>query len=274
MQYYFKEASEKHYFATHVIQPLRNMMKKERQRLILEELKANKRISFVELSSMLKVSYDSVRRDVIELEDKGFLKKVHGGAVANSYLNVLGEQKNHIKGNELKKILGKARAFFKRKDQLILMDGGTTNFFIAEQLPKETKATIVTNSPPLALALNEHPFIEVIILGGSYYKHYQITMGIDVVNQLQNFNADMYFLGVNGVHPEHGTSIRNYEESIIKQTMMKVSKQTICCVVEEKLGVVEAYKVSETNAIDTLITNLNPDDDQLSAYRKVGVNIL
>ncbi|MDP5140311.1 MAG: DeoR family transcriptional regulator, partial [Spirosomaceae bacterium] len=74
------------------------MMKEERQRLILEELKANKKINFVQLSTLLDVSYDSVRRDVIELEDKGFLKKVHGGAVENSYLNVLSQQKTHIKG--------------------------------------------------------------------------------------------------------------------------------------------------------------------------------
>lgn len=274
MQEVAQQLRLKHYFASYLTFNLESKMKEERQKLILEELKANKRISFVELSSLLQVSYDSIRRDVIELEDKGFLKKVHGGAVVNSYLNVLGQQKNHIRGQELKTILAKARGFFKRKDQLVIMDGGTTNFFIAEQLPKETRATIVTNSPPLALALNEHPFIEVIILGGSYYKHYQITMGINVIEQLRHFNADLYFVGVNGVHPSHGASIRNYEESIIKQTMMQVSKQTICCVVEEKLGITEAYKVAEMNAIHTLITDLCPDNKKLVAYHGTNLTIL
>jgi DeoR/GlpR family transcriptional regulator of sugar metabolism len=55
------------------------MMKEERQRLILEELKANKKINFIQLSTLLNVSYDSIRRDVIELEDKGFLKKYTAG---------------------------------------------------------------------------------------------------------------------------------------------------------------------------------------------------
>jgi DeoR/GlpR family transcriptional regulator of sugar metabolism len=250
------------------------MMKEERQRLILEELKANKKINFVQLSTLLNVSYDSIRRDVIELEDKGFLKKVHGGAVENSYLNVLSQQKSHIKGDDLKKILDKTRSFFKKKDQLILMDGGTTNFFIAEQLPKDTHATIVTNSPPLALTLNDHPHINVILLGGSYYKHYQITLGIDVINQVKNINADLFFMGVNGIHPERGLSIRNYEESIIKQTMIQSSKRTICCVIEEKLDLVEPYKVADIEAINTLVTNLKPQHEQLVPYKSEKLNIL
>ncbi|MFB0946913.1 MAG: DeoR/GlpR family transcriptional regulator of sugar metabolism [Spirosomataceae bacterium] len=250
------------------------MMKEERQRLILEELKANKKINFIQLSTLLNVSYDSIRRDVIELEDKGFLKKVHGGAVENSYLNVLSQQKSHIKGDDLKKILDKTRSFFKKKDQLILMDGGTTNFFIAEQLPKDTYATIVTNSPPLALTLNDHPHINVILLGGSYYKHYQITLGMDVINQVKNINADLFFMGVNGIHPERGLSIRNYEESIIKQTMIQSSKRTICCVIEEKLDLIEPYKVADIKAIDTLVTNLKSQHELLASYKSEGLNIL
>lgn len=250
------------------------MMKEERQRLILEELKVNKKINFVQLSNLLDVSYDSIRRDVIELEDKGFLKKVHGGAVENSYLNVLSQQKSHIKGDDLKKILDKTKSFFKKKDQVILMDGGTTNFFIAEQLSKDTHATIITNSPPLALTLNESPHINVILLGGSYYKHYQITLGLDVINQVKNINADLFFMGVNGIHPQKGVSIRNYEESIIKQTMMKAAKKTICCVIEEKLDVVESYKVADIEAIDTLVTNLKPKSKELASYHDSQLNIL
>jgi DeoR/GlpR family transcriptional regulator of sugar metabolism len=250
------------------------MMKEERQRLILEELKANKKVNFVQLSILLNVSYDSIRRDVIELEDKGFLKKVHGGAVENSYLNVLSQQKNHVKGDDLKKLLDKIQPFFKKKGQLILMDGGTTNFFITEQLPKDTHATIMTNSPPLALTLNDHLHVNVILLGGSYYKHCQITLGIDVINQVKNINADLFFIGVNGIHPERGLSIRNYEESIIKQTMMQSSKKTICCVVEEKLDLVEPYKVAGIEAIDTLVTNLKPQHEQLASYKSEKLNIL
>ncbi len=249
------------------------MLKEERQRLILEKLNANNRINFVELGKFLDVSYDSIRRDIIELEDKGFLKKVHGGAVANSYLSVLGKENNGASSSEELAIVSKkAQRLFENR-QVIIMDGGTTNFLIAEQLPKTLEATIITNSPALAMALNEHPKIEVILLGGSYYKRYQITLGGEVSSQLAHINADYYFMGVNGVHTQKGMSIRHYEESLIKQKMMQAAKRTVCCVIEEKINVQESYKVCDFRQIDLMITNLKPTDIALKDFHKLGVEI-
>jgi DeoR/GlpR family transcriptional regulator of sugar metabolism len=242
------------------------MLKEERQQLILEHLKAAKKINLGDLSNMLKVSYDSVRRDVIELEDKGLLKKVHGGVVSNSYLNILaGQRKGVKKGGDLEIVISKALEFLKN-NQIIILDGGTTNFFLAEQIPKSLTLTVITNSPPLAMALNEHENVEVILLGGRYYKRYQIAMGPEVSNQLKRFNADLYFMGVNGIDKTKGLTIRNYEESILKQQMMAAAKSTICCVVEEKIGVVEAYQICPIEKIDALITNLDPESYSLIGY--------
>jgi DeoR/GlpR family transcriptional regulator of sugar metabolism len=250
------------------------MLKEERQRLILEKLNADKKINFVELGKFLDVSYDSIRRDIIELEDKGFLKKVHGGAVANSYLSVLGTKQNGANSSEELSILSKkAQKLFENR-QTIIMDGGTTNFFMAEQLPKTLELTIVTNSLPLAMALNEHPKIDVILLGGTYFKRYQISLGNEVSRQLEHINADYYFMGVNGVHPQKGLNIRNYEESLIKQKMMQAAKKTVCCVIEEKLNVQEAHKVCNFSQIDLMITNLKPTDIALKDFQKLGVEII
>ncbi|WP_435353182.1 DeoR/GlpR family DNA-binding transcription regulator [Emticicia sp. SJ17W-69] len=250
------------------------MLKEERQRLILEKLNTDKKINFVELGTFLDVSYDSIRRDIIELEDKGFLKKVHGGAVANSYLSVLGTKKIGTNSSEELTILSKkAQKLFENR-QTIIMDGGTTNFFMAEQLSKTLELTIVTNSPPLAMALNEHPKIEVILLGGSYYKRYQITLGSEVSSQLAHINADYYFMGVNGVHINKGLSIRHYEESLIKQQMMQAAKKTVCCIIEEKINVQEAYKVCNFQQLDMMITNLKPTDHALKDFQKLGVEIV
>jgi DeoR/GlpR family transcriptional regulator of sugar metabolism len=245
------------------------MIKEERQKLILENLKTSKKINLGELSAMMSVSYDSVRRDVIELEDKGLLKKVHGGVVSNSYLNILSGQRKDIKnGSELELVISKALKLIKNNQTLIL-DGGTTNFFLGEKIPKNLNLTIVTNSLPLAMVLNEHDNIEVILLGGKYYKRYQISMGIEVSNQLKRINADLYFMGVNGVDKYKGLTIRNYEESILKQQMMQHSASTVCCVVEEKIGVVEAYQICNLEKINTLITNIPPGSEMLIGYEGV-----
>lgn len=247
------------------------MLKEERQKLILDKLSTAKKINLGDLSSLLGVSYDSIRRDVIELEDKGLLKKVHGGIVINSYLDVLSGKRTGVNGSsELTIVIKKALKLLKN-NQVVLMDGGTTNFFLAEQIPKNLSLTVITNSPPLAMALNEHENIDVILLGGRYFKRYQISMGMEVVNQISRLNVDLFFMGINGIDKDKGLTIRNYEESILKKQMMETATRTVCCAVEEKLGIVEAYQVGNLNQIDTLITNLKPDNPILLNYNSIEV---
>ena len=250
------------------------MLKEERQTLILDKLNTAQKVNFVELSELLSVSYDSIRRDVIELEDKGLLKKVHGGAIANSYLAILGNQRTGMtKSDELPILFKKAQKILENC-RVIIMDGGTTNYFMAEQLPKNQELTIITNSPPLAMTLNEHSKIEVILLGGTYFKRYQISMGSEAMRQLEQFNADLYFMGVNGVHHETGLTIRNYEESLLKRKMMAGSKKTVCCIIEEKLKVEESYKICNFQEIDMLVTPLKPSDIALKDFQNKGVEII
>jgi DeoR/GlpR family transcriptional regulator of sugar metabolism len=245
------------------------MQKTERQDRILEFLSTAKKVNFTDLSQMLDVSYDSVRRDVIELEDKGLLRKVHGGVVSNSYLNILSGQRNGVLNSDDLQIILKKSLKLLRNNQTIILDGGTTNFFFAEQIPKNLHLTVITNSMPLAMALNEHENIEVIVLGGKYYKRYQITHGLEAMRHINRFNADLYFMGVNGVDSKKGLTLRHYEESNLKQAMMKVSKKIYSGVITEKIGVVEAYQVCECREVDGLITNLNPKDKLLLPFTDV-----
>ncbi|MPR34583.1 DeoR/GlpR family DNA-binding transcription regulator [Salmonirosea aquatica] len=228
------------------------MLKDERQLWILDKLGTDNRVSLVALSRELDVSYDSIRRDVIELEERGLLKKVHGGAIANSYLPMRVRQAMGIPNAEISLIAQKARTLFVN-GQIVLMDGGTTNLYIAEQMPHNLELTVITNSPPLANALVGHPKVEVILLGGTFHKRYQITMGSETTEQLRHFKADLYFMGVVGIHPTSGLTIRHYEEAQLKRQMMAISGETVVCVTMEKINTVEAYKICAFEDIDKLI---------------------
>lgn len=249
------------------------MMKEERHRLIIEKLNRDQRINLVDLSQVLDVSYDSIRRDVIELEDKGLLKKVHGGAVVNSYLSFKTTQGLGIANDEVILLTRKAQKLFEHT-RIVLMDGGTTNFHIAEQLPKNLEITVITNSLPLALVLNEHPKIETILLGGTYHKRYQITLSHEIMRQLDHLKVDLYLMGCNGIHPEAGITIRNYEESLLKQKMVHAARRVAVCAIEEKLNTVESYKVCDWNRVDALVTSLKPSESILKPFRREGLEIL
>ncbi len=249
------------------------MLKEERQQLILEKLGTDKKVTLIDLGQILNVSYDSVRRDIIELEDRGLLKKVHGGAIAHSYLSMKSSKGLGIVNTEFVTIAKKALKLFEN-NKIILMDGGTTNFYIAEQLPKNLEITIVTNNPHLATALSEHPKIEIIMLGGSFYKRYQITIGSKTIKDLEHIQADLYFMGTNSISIESGLAIRHYEESILKQKMMNVSRRTVTCVLEEKINRQENFKVCDFSDLDYLITSISPTDELLKGFRNKEVEIL
>lgn len=249
------------------------MLKEERQQVILEKLGTDKKVTLVDLGHILSVSYDSVRRDIIELEDKGLLKKVHGGAIANSYLSMKTSRGLGIVNTEFVAIAKKALRLIEN-NKIILMDGGTTNFYIAEQIPKNLEVTIVTNNPHLAMALGEHPKAEVILLGGSFYKRYQITIGSKTIQDLEHIQADIYFMGINSISMESGLAIRHYEESILKQKMMEISRKTVTCVLEEKINRKENYKVCNFSDLDYLITSLNPTDEILKPFRNKRVEVI
>ncbi|MCY7350906.1 MAG: DeoR/GlpR family DNA-binding transcription regulator [Cytophagaceae bacterium] len=248
------------------------MLKEERQQLILDKIGADKKVTLVALSKELDVSYDSIRRDIIELEERGLLRKVHGGAITNSYLPMKVRQRMGIPNPEIVRIARKTLRLI-QPGQTILMDGGTTPLYIVEQFPKEMELTVVTNNLPLAVVLADHPHIEVMVLGGSFYKRYQITMGQTVMDQLAHLRVDWYLMGVVGSHPDEGFSLRNHEETLLKRRMMQTARQVAVCLTTEKLHTPAAHRICGLEDVSLLITSLNPSDAQLAEYQEKGLEI-
>lgn len=241
------------------------MLKDERQQWILDKIKKDKKATLVDLSRLLNVSYDSIRRDIIELEEKGLLRKVHGAAIDNTYLTMQARQELGIPNEEIVAIVKKAIRFIKPR-QIILMDGGSTNLYIAEQFPQDIELTVVTNNPPLAMALSKHANVEVILLGGKFNKRYQITGGHESLEQLKYIKVDLYFMGVIGAHLEDGLTLRDYEESIQKRLMLASAKQVIVCATSEKLGATMAHQICGVNDIHFLITPFEAYSPQLAEW--------
>src|SRR5580698_5999264 len=153
-------------------------LKEERQRYILELLGSEGRVLAADLSSRYRVSEDTIRRDLRELASSGKIQRVHGGALPRRAEAVPFESRQQI-DMESKIGIARAAADMIRDGQVVLIDGGTTNLKIASCLSRERSATIVTNSPPLALALADHPKLSVLMLGGNFLKEARVTTGIE-----------------------------------------------------------------------------------------------
>ena len=144
-------------------------LKEERHQHILELLGSEGRVLAADLSSRYSVSEDTIRRDLRELASSGKIQRVHGGALPRRAEAVPFVSRQQI-DMESKIGIARAAAAMIRDRQVVLIDGGTTNLRIASCLSRERSATIVTNSPLLALGSADHSKLSVQMLGGNFLK--------------------------------------------------------------------------------------------------------
>jgi DeoR/GlpR family transcriptional regulator of sugar metabolism len=229
------------------------MQKEERFEYIRKKTEKFHRVYLMEISSELKVSDDTIRRDLNEMDQLGLLTKVHGGAVARS-VQPQGFHDREVMGKDEKAMLAeKALAYF-LEGQTVIIDGGTTNIEVVKRFPQNLRLTVFTNSIPLAVVLCDHPSIEIIFLGGKVFKDSQVTIGNAVMETLQTFRADLYLMGVCAVHSQSGISIPDREEAEIKRKMQSDAKQTLVLATKDKLETIETYKICEYEDV-VLLTN-------------------
>jgi DeoR/GlpR family transcriptional regulator of sugar metabolism len=249
------------------------MLREERLQIILKMLETDQRVSSVQLAEILNVSDDTIRRDLNELAENGLLKKVHGGAVPKSPSPYKLTERIHI-SHEEKLVLGqKAQAFFK-DGQVIILDNGSTNMEVARLMSPDLKATVFTTSIPIAQILCEHPNIELFLLGGKVFKDAQNTYGTEVVELLSKIRADIFLLGVCGMHHQIGVTMPDWGESVVKRKMAEVSQKVIALVTADKLNTAENYVVCPYSQIDVMLVDNTITETQLLDYQGKEVEIL
>jgi DeoR/GlpR family transcriptional regulator of sugar metabolism len=249
------------------------MLTRQRKQLILERLTQDGQIVAKTLSLELRLSEDTIRRDLRELAADGLLQRVHGGALPASpaVVDFVGRQQLATKG---KVAIGKAAAGMVKKGQVVMLDGGTTAVQLARHLPQTLEATIVTHSPSIAVELIQHPKIEVILIGGKLFKHSMVAMGATALAQIGRIRADVYFMGVTGVHPKAGLTTGDFEEAGMKQALSHSAAETIVLASAEKIGTASAYVVIPLAELSGLITEKSVDRKALEPYRKMQISVL
>ena len=249
------------------------MLTSQRKQHILDTLKREGQVVAKTLSQELGLSEDTIRRDLRELAQEGLLQRVHGGAlpVSPAIVNFAGREDIL---QEEKVAIGKAAARLIKKGQVVILDGGTTAVQVAHHLDKNLQATIVTHSARTALELVNHPGIEIILIGGRLFKHSIVSVGAAAIESISHIRADMYFMGVTGIHPVVGLSTGDLEEAYIKLALSRQAAETIVLASHEKLGAASPYIVTLLNDISGLIVEHSVSEESLFPYRQLGLSII
>ena len=249
------------------------MLTAERRRSIIHTLQRDGKVLASELSRALHVSEDTIRRDLRELASAGALQRVHGGALPRSPATAsFTERQQQVSGAKV--AIARAAVGLIRQDQVIILDGGTTPLQVAQHLPSDLRATVITHSPPIALALAEHPLIEVILIGGKLYKRELVTTGAAAVEAFRNIRADLCFLGIGSVHPEIGISTLDLEEAYVKRAMIRSAAEVVALTSAEKLGTASPYIIGPLSDLTHLVTERSVSNEVLAPYRAAGLTVV
>jgi len=229
------------------------MLVSERRELLLSRLRADGKLVARDLAIELGISEDSVRRDLRDLAGAGLCQRVYGGAVPVSRALADYQTRTGVEP-ESKRLVAVHAVGLIRDGHRVILDGGTTTLAVARALPLDLRATVITHSPTIASALVPHPSVEILLLGGRIYKHSAVACGAFTVEAAAGVTADLFLLGVTGVHPEHGLTTGDPEEAAMKRALSARAAETYVLASNEKLGAASAYKVLELADVAGVIT--------------------
>ncbi len=248
------------------------MLTQQRKAHILAVLKDTGQVVAKTLSEQLNLSEDTIRRDLRELAAEGLLQRVHGGALPASpaLADFSGRQAIATDG---KKAIGRAAAAMIRPGQVVFVDGGTTAVQLVRHLPPGLEATIVTHSPSIAVELVAHPGMTVEMIGGRLFKHSVVAVGASAIEAIARFRADIYFMGVTGIHPEIGLTTGDSEEAVIKRALSRHAAETIVLASSEKLGAASPFVILPMNEAQGLVVERSTAEETIAAYRKAGMTV-
>jgi DeoR/GlpR family transcriptional regulator of sugar metabolism len=253
------------------------MFKEERLQHIIEELKEHGSVNVLELKNKYQVSAMTIRRDLVALEDRGLIERIHGGALLSEdtrnrieppileRMNVMAEEKKRIAVWVAEQVdLG----------ETIFLGSGTTTLYVARELIIRDDITVVTNSVPILHELSNNSNINIITVGGVLRRGELSLIGAFSEPVLQNIRVNKVIIGMRGIHPVYGFTCENPEELITDRLILGISEQIIVVADHTKIGQVATNRVAPVDKASMIVTSKESQQFHISKIREQGVEVV
>lgn len=231
------------------------MYEEERKISILNKIQSAGKVSVSALARKYGVSESTIRRDLTSLENSGFIKRTHGGAIlqgsANQLYNYNAKKNQNIPE---KQKIGKKAASLVRPGSTIFIGASTITSLMAEHLTAPN-LTVVTNSLDVFHVLSYRPEYNPIIIGGNFIHKSRAIEGMTSVEQIEQLHFHQAFLGANGVSPMAGISTASDIEATAKRTVIKNSSEIYFLFELAKFNQVCPYSIATLEEITAIITD-------------------
>lgn len=233
------------------------MLAKDRRNEILKTLRTNGGIiKMTDIINTYGVSHETARRDIEALQDIGYVKRIHGGALLNSKMRTLdfSFSMDNDEGAEVRESIGKLAASLVNEGESVLLANGTTVLEVARNLKSFHNLTIITNSLPVITELIDTNF-DIYVIGGKVDNSEMNMSGYLGELALKNIYADKAFIGAGGVTIEYGVSDYSLSTARLREEIVKRAGSVILVTHSAKFGN-NAFSVEiPITAINTIVTD-------------------
>jgi len=244
----------------------------DRGELILQELLRNGHVLVDGLAKSFNVSAATIRRDLTELERQGLLRRNHGGAVPvapmlyEAFRHVSSFQEQEQECVAEKRRIGLAAAGLINDGEIIAIGAGTTTTQVARSIRHRKAITVLTNAVNIAMELSHLPDIKVCVTGGYLSGDWFAVVGDMAQRNVCEIFVDKAFIGVDGIHPEHGLTTNYPDQAAIHRTMMRQARQRVVVADHRKIGLVGTSLIWPAADIDILVTDKATTDEALAPF--------
>ena len=247
----------------------------ERRLVILERVRSRSLVKPAELAEELDVSVETIRRDLVALEEDGLVRRVYGGVTrtpARAFEPAFEERR--VRHLECKIAIGRLAATLMEPGDTVILDIGTSVAELAGQLPLAHRGIVLTNSLLVANALAGREGLEVITSGGRVRAGDLACFGPVSESFFRDYFADKAFMGSGGVDARMGLTDYYPDEIASRRVILQHAAQRYVLADFSKLGQVAFGKVCDLGALSAVITDERADDAQVARLEEAGLTVM
>jgi DeoR family transcriptional regulator, fructose operon transcriptional repressor len=251
------------------------MIAEERQHRILTVARSEGSVDVGRLAADLSVAPETIRRDMRLLEQRGLVRRTHGGA----YPVETARFETTLAMRTTRRVAEKRRIAEAAVGQLadaetVYIDEGFTPQLIAEALPADRSLTVVTASLPIAALLAGYHSLTVLMLGGRVRGRTLATVDHWATRMLAGFVIDLAFMGANGISREHGLTTPDPAVADVKAQVVRVARRRIFSGIHTKFGASSFCRFAEVADFETIITDTALPASEAHRYSLLGPQVI
>lgn len=237
------------------------MRNSHRREHILEKISNHQQVSVNDIAESLNVSDETIRRDLINLEKEGLLRRVHGGAIGVSPNRDDPLSERSRKAAKEKAVIAKLAVELISDNTSIFLHIGSTTEALARQLGRFTDLKVYTNSLNIARIAREHFGVSVFVAPGQLRKVELDLVGYDTISYIQSYQFDTVFLGAAGIDIERGFMDYEEHEARVRQALIKSARNKVMLADSSKFGKSANICTASFDEIDRFVTDKAPAED-------------